>query len=213
VTRLRYGWLAVLASFLVQGVALDAGQRTPFRPTGVTTVYVVKHGELDATGHLNQRGKQRAADLVRVLERVPLTHAFSSHTDRAFEAVQPTAANHGLTVTRLPALGSRGGDGVVISSSPSAIAVDPLGAAIAAVPAGSIVLVGVNRENVFGVIHRLGVPIGTSERPCQLGDSCVPCLTVSCSPEGSFDLDNMWILRIDRNSNSTELTWLTYGSR
>ena len=75
-------------------------------------------------------------------------------------------------------------------------------------PIGSAALVGVNSDNVFAIMHNLGVQLGDSINPCELGSNCVPCLRNTCFPA---EFDNLWILRLKEQQGETELTWLRYG--
>jgi hypothetical protein len=160
---------------LVSGI--EAQRRTA--SSEVTTFYFVRHGEgdrSDARMPLASRGLERAHRLARVMERVPLTHVFSSHTLRSIEAVEPTAKFHGLEVIELPALGSEVDGEVIHEVSPSDLAIGPLTAALREVTPSSTVLVGVNADNVFAIMNGLGVPLGTDGLPFELAQTYVPYL-------------------------------------
>lgn len=194
-----------LAALSNQGVsqqsANEGGQ-------AATTIYFVRHGEVDAsdpTLPLDARGRERAQRLVRTLERVKLTHVFASHTLRSRQAVEPAAKAHGLDVVPLPPLGSELRGQVISEVSASNLAIGPLADALAALPAGSVALVGVNSDNLFAILNRLGVP-ERSEAPCELGDQCVPCLANTCFPQ---EYDNLWLLALDADRTAT-LVWLKY---
>ncbi len=162
----------------------------------------------DSRRPLDAKGLARANALVRVLERVSLTHVFSSHTLRARQAVTPAAESQGLVVTPLPSLGSEVGGEVINGTSPSNLAAGPLAEALVALRPGSIALVGVNSDNLFGILNRLGVPLGTALEPCELGATCVPCLDNSCFPRR--ENDNLWVLVLSRADEEPTLIWLKY---
>ena len=179
--------------------------------SGPLTIFFVRHGEaagdVDSRVPLAARGLARAYDLVRVLERIELTHAFSSHTLRSRQTVAPAAESHGLVVTPLPPLGSEVGGVVIDGVSPSRLAIAPLAEALRALPPRSSALVGVNASNLFGILNRLGVPLATASEPCQLGATCVPCLDGSCFPR---EFDNLWVLIIPDTGEDPTLLWLKY---
>ncbi len=148
--------------------------------------------------------------MARTFSRVPLGFIFATHTLRAQQIVTPTAKEHGLPVVQVPAAGSRVEGIIVNGAAPSSVAIVPLADALSRLPEGSVALVGVNSDNVFGILHRLGVPVATLSSPCVLGRSCVPCLDRSCFPEGEFD--TLWVLSVQRGA-APELAWLKYGAR
>ena len=123
--------------------------------------------------------------------------------------MNPTAASKGLAVVPLPPLGSRVDTVMIGDDSPSRLAIDPLVQALSSVPRGSTVLVGVNGDNLFAILNRLGVPIATDAEPCILGRLCVPRLDNTCFP---LEFDNLWVLTVREASGTPELVWLKYGS-
>ena len=177
----------------------------------VVTIYFVRHGEIERTpgsASLSERGLERAADLAKTLEMVNLTQVFSSHTLRSRQAVEQTALSHELGVVELPRLGSMYDGQEIQNLTPSVLAAQPLSKALKDLPIGSTALVGVNSDNVFAIMHNLGVQLGDSINPCELGSNCVPCLRNTCFPA---EFDNLWILRLNEQQGETELTWLRYG--
>ena len=199
----------MVIAFLLVACLADAlvAQQRP--DPSVTRIYFVRHGELDGTAPtipLNDRGHERAAELVRVFERVELTHVFSSHTLRSQEAVRLTAAAHGLTVMPMPRLGTVIDGHTVTEASACRLAIEPLGDALAALPPGSAALVGANGDNIFAVLNRLGVPLDAS---CALGRACVPCLDNTCFP---VEYDNLWIATLAGPGRTPDLIWLKYGT-
>jgi hypothetical protein len=197
----------LLASLLSLAAALPARAQQP--ETAPTRIYFVRHGEIDGTDPaipLSARGHERAAELVRVMERVRLTHVFSSHTLRSQQAVRPTADAHGLSVTPMPPLGTVIDGHTVTGASASRLAIGPLGDALAGLPPGSAALVGVNGDNLFAILNRLGVPLDAS---CTLGGACVPCLDSTCFP---VEYDNLWVATWRGAGQRAELVWLKYGT-
>jgi len=129
-----------------------------------------------SSASLNERGLERAADIATTLERVDLTHVFSSHTLRSRQAVEQAAQSHELAVVKRPRLGSMYDGQVIQNLTPAILAVQLLSEALKDLAIGSTALVGVNSDNVFAIMHNLGVQLGDSINPCELGSNCVPCL-------------------------------------
>jgi hypothetical protein len=164
------------------------------RSDEVTLIYFVRHAQVDPTlpaFPLNAAGQQRAADFARVVSSVPFTHVFSSHTTRARQMVEPAAESRRLPVRQLPEPGSMVDTIVVTDRATSRLAIAPLVEALSELPPGSRALVGLNSDNVYAILHGLGVPVATPDRPCLAGTTCVPCLTNACAAP---NYDQMWIL-------------------
>jgi hypothetical protein len=191
--------------------AAGSAQATP-RSAEPTVIYFVRHGEVDPTPPsfpLSDAGTRRAGVFARTVSSVGFTFIFSSHTTRARQMVEPVAHERQLPVRQLPLPGAIV-DGVIVSdSTASKVAVKPLVEALSGVPQGSRVLVGVNSDNIYALLHGLGVALGTAENPCMKGATCVPCLTRGCFPPG----DPFWILVIDGDSRRPTLIELRYGVR
>lgn len=88
--------LALLAPLLT--VAACASRTTV---TGVTTVYLVRHGEKKLDNDdpdLTEAGQQRARDLAHTLRSVPLDAIFSTDTRRTRQTAAPTAEARSLEV-------------------------------------------------------------------------------------------------------------------
>lgn len=88
--------LALLAPLLA--VAACASRTTV---TGVTTVYLVRHGEKKLDNDdpdLTEAGQQRARDLAHTLRSVPLDAIFSTDTRRTRQTAAPTAEARSLEV-------------------------------------------------------------------------------------------------------------------
>lgn len=180
--------------------------------SGTTIVYFVRHGEVEFTHPnfpLNEAGKRRAAAFARTVGAVAFTHLYSSHTTRAKQMLDAIAARQSLTIRQLPEPGTRIDGKVVSDTTPSRLAVPLLVDAIRALPPGSTALVGVNSDNIYGVLHGLGVPAATPERPCKTGSTCVPCLTNRCFPP---EYDHLWILILPPAPDPPRLVELRYGT-
>jgi hypothetical protein len=177
-----------------------------------TVIYFVRHGEVDPTSPtfpLSDAGRRRAEVFARTVRDVNFTVILSSHTTRARQMVEPVATERKLAVRQLPLPGTRLDDGIVSDSTPSKVAVAPLLEALRTVPRGSRVLVGVNSDNVYALLHGLGVRVATAESPCVRGATCVPCLTNACFPGGE---DQLWILVVAAEPTRPTLIELRYGA-
>ncbi|MDQ3248054.1 MAG: histidine phosphatase family protein, partial [Chloroflexota bacterium] len=80
-----------------------------------TYLLLIRHGENDWVGtdrlagrtpdvHLNEKGRQQATELVKVLADQPLASLYSSPLERCLETVQPLADALGQTVQIEPEL-------------------------------------------------------------------------------------------------------------
>ena len=177
-----------------------------------TVIYFVRHGEVDPTlptFPLSEAGKLRARTFARTVGSVQFTHVFSSHTTRARQMVEPVAEDLHLPVQQLPRPGEKVDSIVISDRTPSRAAVEPLVETLRALPAGSTALVGVNSDNIYAILHGMGVPAGTAGNPCVKGSTCVPCLTNACFPGGE---DQLWILIVNSPAVLPRLIELRYGA-
>jgi hypothetical protein len=178
----------------------------------LTVIYFVRHAEVDpsqATFPLNAAGRRKAHDLARAVSEVRFTHVFSSHTTRARQMVEPAAHARQLPVQQLPPPGIQADSTVVSDRTSSRTAIAPLIRALRELPAGSRALVGVNSDNVYAILHGLGVPEGTPAQPCLSGRTCVPCLTNACA---SPRYDQLWLLILGQAPLGPTLLELRYGA-
>ena len=178
----------------------------------LTVIYFVRHAEVDptqATYPLNAAGRRKAGDFARAVSEVRFTHVFSSHTTRARQMVEPAAHARGLPVQQLPQPGIQPDSTLVSDRTPSRAAIAPLIRALRELPAGSRALVGLNSDNVYAILHGLGVPEATPAQPCLTGRTCVPCLTNACA---SPRYDQMWLLILGRAPLGPTLLELRYGA-
>ena len=205
-------WRSVaLALWFLLGLGQATAQPVT-ESTEPTVMYFVRHGEVEFTPPhfpLNSVGRRRALDFARTVSDVPFTHLLSSHTTRSRQMVDAIAEREHLPIRQLPEPGSTI-DGVIVNDrTPSRVAVPLLVEALRALPPGSTALVGVNSDNVFAILHGLGVPVASAERPCTTGSTCVPCLTNQCFPDR---YDHLWVLIIDDHGAPPKLIELRYGS-
>ena len=209
---MRSAGIVTLALLLVPVAGLAQALPQNSEPT---VIYFVRHGEVDPTlptFPLSAAGKRRAEVFARTVGDVDFTIVLSSHTTRAREMVEPVARARQLVVQQLPMPGARL-DGVVVSDAmPSNAAVGPLVDALRRVPQGGRVLVGVDSDNIYAILHGLGVPSATAENSCMGGATCVPCLTNACFPGGE---DQLWILVLTADTTGAKrptLIELRYGA-
>ena len=179
--------LACIASLAV-GVAQAVAQ------TQAVTVVIVRHPEtsLEApTFPLTAVGRQRAELLVETFRDIRFTHMFASHTTRARQTVEPVAAFQKLQIVQLPTPGSMLDGQPVTDETTRQAAIAPIADAVLRLPAGSVVLIGGNSDNIYGLLNRLGVPV---DQKCAAGALCVPCVTNACF---NADFDRLWYLVIE----------------
>lgn len=196
---------------LLLAPAVSPAQRAP-QADDLTVIYFVRHAEVDptqATFPLNAAGRRKADDLARAVSEVRFTHVFSSHTTRARQMVEPVAHARQLPVQQVPRPGVQPDSTVVSDRTSSRAAIAPLIQALRELPAGSRALVGVNSDNVYAILHGLGVPEGTPDQPCLSGRTCVPCLTNACA---SPRYDQLWLLILGRVPGGPTLLELRYGA-
>jgi hypothetical protein len=178
----------------------------------LTLIYFVRHAEVDLadpTIPLNAEGRLKAEAFARAVSAVSFTHAFSSHTTRARQMIEPAANSRKLAVQQLPKPGLRLDTATISDATSSRLAIAPLVHALRALPAGSRALVGVNSDNVHAILHGLGVPVGTADQPCAAGQTCVPCITKECALPR---YDQLWILIRGGPQSRPVLVELRYGA-
>ena len=177
-----------------------------------TVIYFVRHGEHDpstSNQELTQQGKARAGVFAATVRDIPFSHVFSSHTTRSRQTVEAVAKQRGLSVVQLPKPGSVVEGATMNDKTPAKAAIKPLVEALRLLPPGSTALVGVNSDNVYAILNGLGVRVATSDQPCSLGSTCVPCLDNTCFPRDEFD--NLWMLIVDVGQ-TPQLVLLRYAA-
>lgn len=202
--------VGVLVLWTMLAVGESAAQLRP-DSSSTTIVYFVRHAEVEFTHPnfpLSEAGKRRASEFARTVGAVTFTHFLSSHTTRARQMLEAIAKRQESTIQQMPEPGTRIDGKVVSDTTPSRLAVPLLIDAIRALPAGSTALVGVNSDNIYAVLHGLGVPVATPERPCTTGSTCVPCLTNKCFPP---EYDHLWMLILPPAPEKPRLVELRYG--
>lgn len=149
-------------------------------------IYLVRHPETESAPadlraiHLNDTGRKRAALLVPTLAGIGVSHLFASHTLRTYETLEELARERSLPIVQLPRPGSTWNGQLVNDEMSRREAIEPVAAALLALPAGSTAVVGLNSENIFAVLNRLGVPVAPPGQTCVIGQLCVPCLNNTC---------------------------------
>ena len=177
-TRFVYWALAVL---LLSGLFAPPVMATD-EPT---LIYMVRHSHVDLQDPdkpLTANGHAGAALLADRFKSIPLTHVYSTHTDRTHDTVKPLAESQGLNVQRIPALGASVKGETVTNRSKGTIAIDPMVKALRNLPPGSTVVVSANSGNIYGILAELGARVGQD----------IPCADKSCFPTEEFD--NLWLL-------------------
>jgi len=177
-----------------------------------TVIYFVRHGEHDpstSNQELTQQGKARAGVFAATVRDIPFSHVFSSHTTRSRQTVEAVAKQRGLSVVQLLKPGSVVEGATMNDKTPAKAAIKPLVEALRLLPPGSTALVGVNSDNVYAILNGLGVRVATSDQPCSLGSTCVPCLDNTCFPRDEFD--NLWMLIVDVGQ-TPQLVLLRYAA-
>ena len=204
--------LMIITLIATAGSCALAQLEAPNTP-GRTMIYLVRHGEDDSSTPnqaLTQQGEARARIFAATVRDIPFSHVFSTHTTRSRQAVEAVAKARGLSVIQLPNPGSVVDGTAVDEKTPAKTAVKPLVDALRQLPSGSVALVGANSGNVYAILNGLGVRVGTSDQPCTLGSTCVPCLDNTCFPREEFD--NFWILIVDAVGQRPQLIHLRYGT-
>jgi hypothetical protein len=162
-------------------------------------IYLVRHPETESSPadpkaiHLSEIGRQRAALLVPTLAGIRLSHLFASHTVRTRETLADLARDRSLAIAQLPQPGSTWKGQLVTDEVSRREAIDPVADALLALPAGSTAVVGLNSENIFAVLNRLGVPLAAAGQTCAIGERCVPCVNNTCFPPA---FDRLWYVAI-----------------
>jgi hypothetical protein len=162
-------------------------------------IYLVRHTETEETPsdldaiHLSDVGCERASLLTPALAGVGITHLIASHTLRTRETLEPLAQDRSLPIVQLPSPDRPWKGRPVTDQLSRREAVDPIADAILALAPGSTVVVGLNGDNLFAVLHRLGVPVAETGDACEPGALCVPCLDNTCFPHA---YDRLWYLAL-----------------
>ena len=187
-TMTRVFHLAVAAAFLWNASVLVAQEP-------LVQVYLVRHPETETAPadpravHLSDTGRQRAALLVPTLAGVRISHFFASHTVRTREALEGVARERSLPIVQFPQPGGTLNGRLVTDEISRREAIEPISRALLSLKPGSVALVGLNSENIFAVLHNLGVPEAPAGGACAVGEMCLPCLNNTCFPPV---FDRLW---------------------
>ena len=202
--------LAALALANLSGCATPGPAATPVAPV---TLIIVRHAETDQSQKhlpLSVAGEKRAQVLEQTVRGVRFTHLFATHTVRARQMLDAIAQRQGLRVVQLPAPGSTWQGETVTDQTSRRAPIEPVAAALAQLPPGSVALVALNSENIYAILNRLGVPPAPAGGKCEMGAMCVPCLDNTCYPRNDFD--HLWhVVRAPGAGAPLSFTELRYG--
>lgn len=200
----------ILIAVLLSGCGVSSTVKTAAKQDPPVTLLVVRHAETDPSKPnlpLSAVGEARARVLTESVRGIKFSHLFSTHTVRARQMLQGTADRLSLPIVQLPAPGSRWGGETVTDQTSRRAPIEPMIAAVRALPAGSVALLALNSENIFAIFNGLGVPVAS---PCSAGAFCVPCTDNSCYPRNDFD--HLWHVVIPAGGSARVVfTSLRYG--
>lgn len=193
------------ASVLLNGCAgLDSTHKAETR-----TIYFVRHAEPDfkhPDRPLTDKGRIRAKKLVAHFTRIPITHVYSTHTDRTRDTVAPLALARGLAVAQFPPAGSKIEGKVVNNRTSEPSAIMPMIVALRGLPAGAAAVVSCNSSNLYPIMAGVGV---RPDATCTADRTdCLPCVTRECFDGKRFDY--VWKV-ISRRDGKVTLSRTTYG--
>ena len=205
----------ILASaFLVLTILIVASDPL-YAQAQTVSILIVRHPETVPEGPptrpLTTVGQQRADLLTHTLRGVKFTHFFASHTTRSHQAIEKIAAAHSLPVMQLPNPGSLLDGKTVTDDTSRRAPIEPISQALLQLPAGSVALVGLNSENIYAILNRLGVPEAPAGQSCAPGSMCVPCTSNKCYPGKEFD--HLWhVVRQPGRAEPLAYIELRYGA-
>jgi histidine phosphatase superfamily protein (branch 1) len=203
----------LIAAALIVMTAHCWGVSPSLAQTQPISILLVRHAEADGsqpTIPLTAAGRQRADLLAYTLRGVKFTHIFTTHTTRTRQMVEAIAAAQGVPIVQLPVPGSMLDGQPVTDQTSRRVPIEPIATALLQLSPGSVALVALNSENIFAILHRLGVPVAPAGQSCALGSLCVPCTDNSCYPRGEFD--HLWhLVREADRPEPLALVELRYG--
>jgi hypothetical protein len=185
--------------WIVAGLVTIAFASHVWAQEQLVQIYVVRHPETESAPadpnaiHLSDTGRKRAALLVPAFGGIRITNLLASHTVRTRETLEDLARDRLLPIVQLPRPGSTWKGQLVTDQLSRREPIEPIADALLALRPGSIAVVGLNSENIFAVLNRLGVPVSTDGKTCGVGELCVPCLNNSCFPAV---FDRLWYLAL-----------------
>lgn len=188
-----------LGALFATGTLLAACAGPGIAPEGQsTTVYFVRHADVNLKHPdrpLTAEGRARAEKLAAYFAGVPITHVYANHTDRTRDTLTPLAKARGMAVRQFPPPRSELDGKIVENRTAETAAIQPMVAALRALPAGATAVVAGNSSNVFPVMGGIGV---RADATCAAErNDCLPCVTRDCFDAKSFN--NVWkvVLRRD----------------
>lgn len=196
-------------------LALSVAPGNPLAQEKIVSIFIVRHPEAvpegPSTRPLTSAGQQRADLLIHTLRGVKFTHFFASHTTRSRQAIEKVATANRLSVVQLPEPGSVLEGKIVTDDTSRRAPIEPISQALLRLPAGSVALAGLNSENIYAILNRLGVPEARAGETCALGSQCVPCTSNKCYPAGEFD--HLWhLVREPGQTKPLAFIELRYGA-
>ena len=196
-------------------LALTAAADTSSAQGQAISIFIVRHPEAVPEGPptrpLTTAGQQRADLLIHTLRGVTFTHFFASHTTRARQTIEKIATAQRLPVVQLPEPGSLLNGKTVTDDTSRRAPIEPISEALLRLPGGSLALVGLNSENIYAILNRLGVPEAPAGESCAPGSLCVPCTSNQCYPAKEFD--HLWhVVREPGLARPLAFVELRYGA-
>lgn len=208
----RHGIHRLLIAVLLAIATIATNTAWADKPA-TTSIFIVRHAETDITQPslpLTPLGQQRAELLTQTLQAIRFTHVFSSHTTRSRQTVEGVARTNGLPIVQMPAPGSTLDGQPVTEQTTRRAPIEPISEALLKLPAGSVALVGLNSENIFAILGKLGVPVAAEGATCERGNACVPCTNNSCFPLMQYD--QLWHVVIEAGRAApVEFVEMRYG--
>lgn len=199
-----------LTLLLLSGCGVSFPVKTAAKQDRPIMLLVVRHAETDPSKPnlpLSVAGEARARVLTDTVRGVKFSHLLSTHTVRAKQMLQGTADRLSLPIIQWPVPGSSWEGETVTDQTSRRAPIEPMIAAVRALPPGSVALLALNSENIFAILNGLGVPVAS---PCSTGALCVPCTDNSCYPRNDFD--HLWHVVIPVGGNAPVVfTGLRYG--
>ncbi len=183
---------------------------------GLVSIVIVRHPETDTSQldkpivPLSEVGRARAALLAHTLKDIKFTHMFASHTTRSRDTIAEVAAVHKLAIVQFPQPGSLIDGKPVTDQTSRRAPIEPVSKALMELPARSVALVGLNSENIYAILNKLGVPLAAKGQSCLPGSMCVPCDSNTCFPP---EFDHVWyLLRDPARKEPVALFEFRYGA-
>jgi hypothetical protein len=212
----KSAWYRIAFYLIASSAPLISTALPSLAQGGLASIVIVRHPETDASQSdkpivpLSAPGRARAALLAHTLKDLKFTHMFASHTTRSRDAIAELAALHKLAIVQLPQPGSIVDGKPVTDQTSRRAPIEPLSKALMELPTGSVALVGLNSENIYAILNKLGVPRAAEGQSCSRGSMCVPCDSNACFPP---EFDHVWyLLRDQARKEPVALFEFRYGA-